>query len=365
MNFFKTINKIIFLAAIFGIFGLAEKSWAAIYYVDASRPDDSGNGQTVATAKKYIKSGIALMLSGDTLIVRNGIYSTVNDQIVNVPNGLAGSYTNIKAENDGGAVVAAPNGLNIPSSYVQVEGFKFSGAYEKIVTGDHIKFKRCAFEGGPSSGNTVNLDFEGSYNLLEDCWIYGSGGRYKVLMWQADHLILRRVVIRDDAGWTSGNSDPEAGVVVYETSNVELQNVIVIDSSLNTYDNDNIGAFYVTGHNGNPASDNISFSGCIALNNKKAGWNNDTDDGGIGCAITDTVIYGTELEGIGTSNTSMDIAGARITMGTLGIVIWETGAAGLLPYQIRYFFPHPKHPKVPYQLPILIHIIGMTFPDLI
>jgi hypothetical protein len=308
-----------FCLALSGVFGLVNSSEAATYYVDASVADDAGNGSS-GSPKKYIGSGLALLSSsgGDLLVVRNGTYSTTNDRMTGIPDGTSGAYNLVRAENDGGAVITAADGFDIASSYVQIEGFKFSGAYNKTVSGNHIKIKRCAFVGGPSGGNNVNLDFEGSYNLLEDCWIYGAGGRYKVIMWRADHLILRRVVIRDDGGWTSDNSDPEAGVVVYETSNVELQNVIVIDSILTTYDNDNVGAFYVTGHAGNPPSNNVNFTGCMALNNRRAGWHNDTDDGGAGCTVTDTVIYGTESEGMGTSNTSMNITGDRITMGNIG-----------------------------------------------
>jgi hypothetical protein len=308
-----------FCLALSGVFGLVNSSEAATYYVDASAANNAGNGSS-GSPKKYIGSGLALLSSSgvDLLVVRNGTYSTTNDRMTGIPNGTSGAYNVVRAENDGGAVITAAEGFDIASSYAQIEGFKFSGAYNKTVSGNHIKIKRCAFVNGPSGGNNVNLDFEGSYNLLEDCWIYGAGGRYKVIMWRADHLILRRVVIRDDGGWTSDNSDPEAGVVVYETSNVELQNVIVIDSNLSTYDNNNVGAFYVTGHAGNPASNNVNFTGCMALNNRRSGWHNDTDDGGAGCTVTDTVIYATESEGMGTSNTSMNIAGTRITMGNIG-----------------------------------------------
>ena len=46
-----------------------------IFYVDGARADDNGDGLTWATAKKYIKSGISLMGSGDTLIINDGIYT--------------------------------------------------------------------------------------------------------------------------------------------------------------------------------------------------------------------------------------------------------------------------------------------------
>ena len=49
---------------------------AVTYYVDASRPDDSGAGTSWATAKQTIQSAVDLSVSGDTVLVTNGIYST-------------------------------------------------------------------------------------------------------------------------------------------------------------------------------------------------------------------------------------------------------------------------------------------------
>ena len=44
-------------------------------YVDASRPDDSGDGYSWATAKKTIQAGVDLATDGMTVLVTNGIYN--------------------------------------------------------------------------------------------------------------------------------------------------------------------------------------------------------------------------------------------------------------------------------------------------
>ena len=44
-------------------------------YVDASRPDDSGDGYSWATAKKTIQAGVDLATDGTTVFVTNGIYN--------------------------------------------------------------------------------------------------------------------------------------------------------------------------------------------------------------------------------------------------------------------------------------------------
>jgi len=46
------------------------------YYVDASRPDDSGAATGWATAKKTIQAAVDLAYAGDTVMVTNGIYNT-------------------------------------------------------------------------------------------------------------------------------------------------------------------------------------------------------------------------------------------------------------------------------------------------
>ena len=47
-----------------------------IFYVDASRPDDSGAGMSWGTAKKTIQAAVNATLDGDTVLVANGVYNT-------------------------------------------------------------------------------------------------------------------------------------------------------------------------------------------------------------------------------------------------------------------------------------------------
>jgi len=45
------------------------------FFVDAARPDDSGDGSSWLTAKKTIQAAIALTIDGDRVIVTNGVYN--------------------------------------------------------------------------------------------------------------------------------------------------------------------------------------------------------------------------------------------------------------------------------------------------
>ena len=49
---------------------------AFTFYVDASRPDDSGTGLSWGAAKKTIQAAVSATLDGDTVLVTNGVYNT-------------------------------------------------------------------------------------------------------------------------------------------------------------------------------------------------------------------------------------------------------------------------------------------------
>lgn len=54
----------------------ALSAFPAEYYVDASRPDDSGVSTNWATAKKTIQAAVNLAVNGDSVWVTNGVYDT-------------------------------------------------------------------------------------------------------------------------------------------------------------------------------------------------------------------------------------------------------------------------------------------------
>jgi len=78
---------------------------------------------------------------------------------------------------------------------------------------------------------------------MEDNWVHGFGGRYKILVYNADHVILRRVVTRFD-GYNSTDNAPEADITVYDSRNVEVQNPIAIDGVTGTLAANYVAAFY-------------------------------------------------------------------------------------------------------------------------
>ena len=247
------------------------------YFVDLNAVDDTGTG-LAGSPKKHIASGIALMSpsGGDAVTIADGTYSDPLDALTTFVNGAALSYNTIQAANMGGVVVTAPFSI-INTSYIKLDGLKIENNLDKGVSNsNHIKVTRTGFKGGQLTGNNYTFVIGGSngevtnYNLFEDCWFYGAGGRQNILMYHADYNIFRRCVIRHDHGWSNiGKTDPEGLCTTYNSSNNEIQNCILLDSVSNAGNvgSEWAGAWSVV-HNADvgSANTNNNFTGCVALN---------------------------------------------------------------------------------------------------
>jgi PKD repeat protein len=263
-------------AVILAITALASGGFAATYYVDGGTATDGGTG-TSASPKKYIKSGIALMAGGDTLIIRDGVYAGTQNNMcgaggnewAGIASGSAGSYTTIRAEHDFGVVIDGGGSLTgfYPASlsYAAVQGiiFRNGGSNVYLYHCNHIKVIKCAGY-DTSSGNTCNFNSAGGdYILFEDCFAWGTG-RYKFLIGgESTRTILRRCVGRYD--WHDAEG-PHGVFSFYGSGSSDnvAQNCIAINclaaSGFNTQ------ALYAP--NG---STRMTFDSCIALDIAGAG----------------------------------------------------------------------------------------------
>ncbi|MBU1043280.1 MAG: right-handed parallel beta-helix repeat-containing protein [Candidatus Omnitrophica bacterium] len=278
--------RLVWLTMVF-VFAASMSCYATTFYVDGSAVSDSGNG-SISSPKKYLQSGISLMSGGDTLIIRDGTYT---QSLTGVPSGSANNYTNVKAENNFGVKIVCASALNITSlsSYIRIEGIKFNnnnGLSSIIQASNHIKIIRCSFTGSQSSANVMTITVNSSsYILLEECWAWGTG-RYKFLVYESDHVILRRCVSRHDYH----NDTQCATFTRYDSPNVEFQNCIAIDSGLTDGSN---GGFYGGIWNENNAEEDTTGKdlGCIILNIKGASGLSDWKVKGIrtieNCVIWD------------------------------------------------------------------------------
>ena len=261
------------------------------YFVDGSMPDDTGDGTSWETAKKYLQSGLALMKGGDVLIIRDGVYTgeeNIIDHLHRPPNGQPEAYTVIKAEHTGKVIFDGEDmrslisingeGMNQPL-YLQFEGLVFrnsSGVLADFVYVNHIKIIKCFFyETDNSDGKYADSLFfrYSGYVLLEDCAIWGNG-RYHYFILDSDHFVLRRCIDRYDRGVAVGWSNM-GSFRIYSTSNTELQNCITIDGDQSEYylqhsDSGPVPAvpksYWPAGANG--PTDNVHIIGSFALNNR-------------------------------------------------------------------------------------------------
>lgn len=258
----------------------------------ATTGNDSNSG-TLASPKLTLTGAMLVAMPGDTIVVRDGTYTGTLNEIgglttagAKLCKGTAFRWITIKAENPGQAIITsrlnidpgAVNGswedLYLTDFFVQFDGLIWNNAYDKVIRGRNLKFFRCGFRGAPSSGNAHTVTIGGGnefyrgaqHVLMEDCFAWGPGGRYKFIVFNAKDVVLRRCVARWDQGWnnTSFNS---ADFCYYDSENVEFQNCISIDSVRPSSNADwYTAAFFAT--RGYFLMRNFAMRGCFAINNK-------------------------------------------------------------------------------------------------
>lgn len=257
---------------------------AATWYISPSGDDIIGKGSATspwATLDKAIRS----MSGGDVIILMDGVYSgslnIISRQARIFPNGTSESWTIIKAEHDGEAIIDGKNKNNMfdvdfigyerVDRYWQFEGIiwaKSSGSNVNINNSRYIKFLRCgAYDSNDGNYANFSTGKDAEYILFENCYAWGNG-RYKFVLYKSNHCILRQCVGRNDRH-NALNTGPIATFAIYESNDNEVQNCISIDcDQTNSYSNyyNLSGCFYLPCTNGNTLNNNIRNS--IGINSK-------------------------------------------------------------------------------------------------
>lgn len=251
-----------------------------------------------------ISSAVSQLQPGGTVVIKPGSYSAFNLKACSASN-----WCTIKAETDGTVQVSGMN-FGAGNWYTRIEGLKFTGNSTKTVTGSYIKFFRTAFNGGPTSGNNVVLQIgtndrtPGAANiLLEDSWVYGLGGRYKLLVYNAQKVVLRRVVVRSDGGWTNTDGAPQGGISLYDSQDVICQDCMFLDpvSSLSGFE----AAIYLVS-NGSTSlrQSNVTINGGVIINSPNNGLAAEGNGAATGYAIKDVAVINSRQGGFNTNNSS-------------------------------------------------------------
>ncbi len=245
------MNKLIILLMIAFIIPFSS---AATYYISPAGSDTTGdgsNGNPWATLNK----GSISMVSGDTLILKDGVYTGINNTISyqkSPPSGYSSVYTSIKAENIGRAIIDGQ--WNFTPVYTNVnhiifEGLVFIRSNTSVFSiygnpsnfSSNIKIMKCGFAdsnnrytgivgvGNPGRANILTLRHVNN-TLIEDCYAWGNGA-YRFFILDSERVIVRRCVDRFDRGYGETYS-LMSSFRLYGSSNCYIQNCISIDSDI-------------------------------------------------------------------------------------------------------------------------------------
>lgn len=218
------------------------------------------------------------MAGGDELILLDGTYSEIagTGYISYLGNGSGqppsgpniNNLTYIHALNPGN--VSIQGGLFLghstrKDSFIKIQDLTFEGSGDLYNT-SYVTLKDCGFH-GPFSIGTNDHNNGNEYNLIEDVWVWASGERIITINYRAHHNVWRRVLVRGDGCGTSsctGSGNPNVGISVYNSMDVSLQNVMVVDRILASGD-EPYADFAVAQHDPGPLFGRAEWLGTISL----------------------------------------------------------------------------------------------------
>lgn len=359
-------RMILLLAAIFLICS-ASVSFAATYYLSTSGSNLSA-GTSETTAWKTFAKAFSNMRGGDALILLNGTYSASNgtgyinyddgscSACAQPPSGVSMYYqTSVSAKNPGMVVVDGGNRAGLflgrsfaKNSYVRIEGIKFEGGGSLFNT-SYVTVKNCGFHSATMSGGSVfgiganDHTMGNTYNLIEDCWIWGQE-RVIAINYRSDYNIWRRVVVRGDGcsgvNCLNGGSiyaNPNVGFSIYDSAHNSIQNMIVIDRVLSSGAN-GYADFATAQHSSYLLGPN-EWLGCISLNSPDSGFYFEADSVNDQThTLRNCVAWNSSVCSINISNQASNVLVENITTGNaLGDnVRFRINGAGILRNVIAY-----------------------------
>lgn len=300
------------------------------YYISPTG-NDWNNGKSADKPFKTFAQAFDKMSAGDELVLLDGIYSealgTGYISYTDPSRGIGGSrsgqipsgvslerMTRVRALNPGKVTVTGTLVIGRSfrkDSYIKIQGITFEGG-GRLYNTSHVTIKDCGFH-GPFSIGTNDHKHGNDHNLIEDVWIWASGERIIGINYRARFNVWRRVLVRGDGcgkSECSGSSNPNVGITVYDSSDVSLQNVMVVDRVLAGSD-EPYGDFAVAQHSrGAHFFGRSEWLGTISLRAPDTGYYMEPDHGGtidptirISNAIAwDATHLGFNLSRAGTNN---------------------------------------------------------------
>lgn len=214
---------------------------------------DWNNGRSATEPFKSFAQAFDKMSAGDELVLLDGAYSeavgTGYISYTDITEGIGGSHsgqipsgvdatrmTLVRAQNPGKVTIAGQLFIGRTfrkDNYIRVEGITFKGG-GSLFNASYVTIKRCGFHGAFGIG-TNDHDQGNEHNLIEDVWIWATGERVIAINYRSRFNVWRRVLVRGDSCGSQhcrGSGNPNVGITVYDSSNVSMQNVLVVDRIL-------------------------------------------------------------------------------------------------------------------------------------
>ncbi|MCP5327353.1 MAG: hypothetical protein H7A18_01410 [Sinobacteraceae bacterium] len=207
---------------------------------------DSADGRSPEHPMRSFERAFSKLQAGDELVLLDGTYSAASgtgtihwdngSASAQIPSGTAQRPTVVRAQNPGSVRIIGPLFIgrsNRKDSYIRIQGLTFEGG-GSLYNSSFVTLKDVGFHGpfdiGTNDHHQGNTD-----NLVEDVWIWSAGARVIAINYRAHRNVWRRVLVRGDGCGTSacsGSGNPNVGFTVYDSMDVSVQNVMVIDRVL-------------------------------------------------------------------------------------------------------------------------------------
>lgn len=313
---------------------IAGNALSATYYLSVSG-SNSANGTSPGTPWKTFQKAFTTMAGGDELILLDGTYSEaagtgyisyLGTGSGQPPSGTGRTgFTTVRALNPGKVTVVGELFIGRSTrkdSYIKIQGITFEGGGQLYNT-SYNYIKDCGFH-DTSNGESVfgigtNDHTNGnSFNLIEDVWIWGNT-RLIAANYMADYNVWRRVVVRGDGCSTancSGSGNPNVGFTVYNSINVSVQNMLIVDRILVGTGN-NYANFASAQHSPGSSLGPAEWLGCISLKSPDSGWYLEADSANPNAVkIVNSIAWDSAGGGF---NFSMTTSGLIVENSTAGV----------------------------------------------
>jgi formylglycine-generating enzyme len=249
----------------------------------------SSNGNSKASGYKTLHQALAVMSSGDEVVIVNGDWRKTSDMFIDSehkpPDGTLAKFSIVRAEKDWGVklpYIHIETPKDNPQGYLEFRGIVFDNKFIGLGRNHvcyhmhHTKFVRCGFLAHGLKRNSHTCGFGSTdeertinrYNLMEECIAWGSG-RYIFYCKYGKYNIFRRCVARRDY-----NRAPQMfNYRAYACDYTVYQNCISIDSDrIANYAkplNAESGGFWISDQNG--GTGNI-VDGCMSIKDIQIGY---------------------------------------------------------------------------------------------